>query len=136
MSVRGEYKVPESTVTNKGFNSTTGRKQYFTLPDSPVIKNKFETRIIYSDIAVNDAFKNGLRVFKSTNFRDYPGTYGSITKLVELSGYLVVIFEHAIGIIPVKEREVAADATGGNIFINTSNVLPENPKIISNMYGS
>jgi hypothetical protein len=31
---------------------------------------------------------------------------------------------------------VAGEGAGGNIYINTSNVLPENPKIISDTFGS
>jgi hypothetical protein len=36
----------------------------------------------------------------------------------------------------VNERAVAGEGAGGNVFINTSNVLPENPKMLSDMYGS
>jgi hypothetical protein len=46
------------------------------------------------------------------------------------------VFEHGVALIPVNERAVAGEGAGGNIYINTSNVLPENPKIISDMFGS
>ena len=46
------------------------------------------------------------------------------------------MFEHGIALIPVNERVVAAEGSGGQAFINTPNVLPENPKIISDTYGS
>lgn len=85
---------------------------------------------------MNDAFKNGFRVFQGTHYRDYPKTYGSITKLVELRGGLLCVFEHGVALIPVNERAVAGEGSGGNIYINTSNVLPENPKIISDTFGS
>jgi len=39
-------------------------------------------------------------------------------------------------LVPVNERALAAEGQGGNVFINTSNVLPDNPKIISDTYGS
>nr|WP_303661438.1 hypothetical protein [Bacteroides intestinalis] len=38
--------------------------------------------------------------------------------------------------IPVNERAVAGEGSGGTVYINTSNVLPENPKIISDTFGS
>lgn len=136
ISVDGNSKIPESSVINKGFGSTTGEKIQFTLPDVPYIKNRFDNRIIYSDIAVNDSFKNGFRTFRANHYRDYPRTYGGLIKLVELSGNLVTIFEHGVAIIPVNERAVAGEGQGGNVFINTSNVLPENPKMLSDMYGS
>ena len=48
---------------------------------------------MYSDINVNDSFKNGYRVFKLTHYRDYPLTYGSIVKLVEWFGNIICVFE-------------------------------------------
>ena len=57
-------------------------------------------------------------------------------KLVELFGNILCIFEHGIALIPVNERAVAGEGSGGNVFINTSNVLPENPKMLSDTYGT
>lgn len=132
----GESKIPESELHNSGYNKTIGDKYYFETPNVPSIKNKFHTRILYSDIAINDAFKNGFRVFRNLNYRDYPLTYGSLTKIVEWYGSIICIFEHGIATIPVNERAVAAQSSGGNVFINTSTVLPETPNIISDMFGS
>lgn len=136
MSTFGINKVPESFVVNSGFSSTTSDKYNFEQPKVPAIKNIFNTRIIYSDININDSFKNGFRTFKSTHYRDYPSTYGSIIKLVNWYGDIVAIFEHGIALIPVNERTLAGEGSGGNVFINTSNILPENPKILSDMYGT
>ena len=136
MSAEGAYKIPEALCYNKGFNKSTSERVNFEVPDIPAIKNDFTNRIAYSDIHVNDAFKNGYRVFRGTNYRDYPKTYGSIIKLVELRGSLLCVFEHGVALIPVNERAVAGEGSGGNIYINTSNVLPENPKIISDTFGS
>lgn len=135
-SAIGPSKIPESQILNTGYSSSTGQKIYFNLPDVPYIKNRFDNRIIYSDIAVNDAFKNGFRVFQFNHYRDYPRVYGGLIKLVELQGSLLAVWEHGVGIIPVNERAVAGEGAGGNVFINTSNVLPENPKMLSDMYGS
>ena len=136
LSPAGATKIPESSVINGGYSSTTSEKQAFTLPDVPYIKNRFDTRIMYSDISVGDAFKNGIRVFQMTHYRDYPRTYGGIMKMIELFGNILCIFEHGIALIPVNERAVAGEGSGGNVFINTSNVLPENPKMLSDTYGT
>lgn len=136
LSPAGAIKIPESSVINGGYSSTTSEKQAFTLPDVPYIKNRFDTRIMYSDISVGDAFKNGFRVFQMTHYRDYPRTYGGIMKMIELFGNILCIFEHGIALIPVNERAVAGEGSGGNVFINTSNVLPENPKMLSDTYGT
>jgi len=136
LSPAGATKIPESSVINGGYSSTTSEKQAFTLPDVPYIKNRFDTRIMYSDISVGDAFKNGFRVFQMTHYRVYPRTYGGIMKMIELFGNILCIFEHGIALIPVNERAVAGEGSGGNVFINTSNVLPENPKMLSDTYGT
>ena len=132
----GENKIPESTVFNDGFRSTVNEKWYRKLPDTPYYKNSFENRILYSEIAINDAYKNGYRTFYSTNFQDYKKEYGKIVKLEELGGDVLCVFEKAVGLIPVNERTVAGNGNGGNVFINTDNVLPKTPRIFSNMYGS
>jgi hypothetical protein len=44
--------------------------------------------------------------------------------------------EHGILMIPVNERAMMTNASGENVYINTSNVLPQNPKVISNTFGS
>lgn len=136
MSTDGSSKIPESLTYNNGFKNTLGERFNFETPDVPYIKNEFGTRIMYSDIYVNDAFKNGFRVFQLTHYRDYPRMYGSIIKMVELFGNILCIFEHGIALIPVNERAVAGEGSGGNVFINTSNVLPENPKMLSDTYGT
>ena len=136
MSYRGNTKVPSSEVINQGYSSTVGERYNYTLPDVPYIKNRYDTRIMYSDISVGDAFKNGYRTFKLTNYRDYPKTYGGITTLVEFRGNIICVFEHGIAIIAVNERTVSGEGAGGTVYINTSNVLPENPKIISDTFGS
>lgn len=136
ISPDGAYKTPEALCCNKGFEKSVSERWNYEVPDVPALKNDFTNRISYSDIHINDAFKNGFRVFQGTHYRDYPKTYGSITKLVELRGGLLCVFEHGVAFIPVNERAVAGEGSGGNIYINTSNVLPQNPKIISDTFGS
>lgn len=135
-SVGGESKIPESSAINIGINSTTSDKYGFIVPDVPYIKNEFDMRILYSDVHVTDAFKNGFRNFKFNNYQDYPRTYGSIIKLVEWYGSLICIFEHGIALIPVNERTQSANSSGGMVYINTDKVLPINPRILSSDYGT
>lgn len=136
MTTAGVYKTPESLCYNKGFENSVSSKFFFEVPDVPWIKNEFSNRIAYSNIQVQDAFQNGWRTFMGTHYRDYPKTYGSITRLVELGGNLLCVFEHGVALIPVNERALAGEGSGGTVYVNTSNVLPENPKIISDIYGS
>ena len=136
ISAAGNYKISESGVINAGYGSTLGDKVNFILPDVPYIKNNYQTRIAYSNIAIGDAFQNGYRVFMQNTYRDYNTTYGGIMKLLELQGSLLCVFEHGTALIPVNERVVAGSGAGGDAFINTSNILPENPRMLSDMYGT
>ena len=136
MSVEGTYKTEESHVYNKGFTKSLSERWNNLTPDVPYIKNWFGTRIMYSDIHINDAYKNGFRTFQGTHYRDYTREYGEITKLISLESNLLCIFEHGIALIPVNERALSGEGQGGEVYINTSNVLPENPKIISDVFGS
>lgn len=133
---KGANKIPESSITNDGFRSTVGERWYELLPEVPYYKNTFENRVLYSEIAITDAFKNGYRVFYSTNFQDYKKEYGKIIKLVELGGNLLCVFEKAVGILTINERTALSDQNGGEVFINTRNVLPLEPKVLSDSIGS
>ena len=120
----GSQKIPDSDQYNKGFTKSVSEKYYFEVPDVPYIKQEFQNRIVFSDIHINDAYKNGFRVLRTTNHKDYPMTYGSITKLIEVQNALLVVFEHGIGIITIN-----------NSAEHSSQVLSE-LKVISDTYGS
>lgn len=135
--ISGNNKIPESYLYNDGLRSTLNEKYYFNVPEVPYIKNIYQNRIIYSDISINDAYRNGYRVFKSTNYVDYTKEYGSIIKLVPMGSSLICVFEHGVVLLPVNERIQTGEGDGGAIFINTKNVLPENSQVVlSDMIGS
>jgi hypothetical protein len=46
------------------------------------------------------------------------------------------VFEHGVSYIPVKERAIVSNENGASVFINTNNILPDNPIIISDTFGS
>lgn len=136
ISARAGYKLPESNTYNKGFEASVGEQVFEELPIVPYYKDIYSTRIAYSNIQITNAFKNAYRVFQSTHYRDYPITYGEITKIIEWNGNLICVLEHGIYEIPINERAIAGEGSGGNVYINTSNVLPENPRVISDTFGS
>ena len=136
MNRNSSTKIADSNIINGANNVTLSKRYNFIIPDVPFLKNKFDTRIIYSDIHITDAFRNGFRVFKENNYRDYPKTYGALVSLKEFNGNLIAIMENGVLLIPINERALAGEGDGGNIYINTSNVLPENPRVLSSNFGS
>ncbi len=123
-TVDGALKIPDSDQYNKGFSKSVSEKYYFEVPNVPYIKQEFQNRIVFSDIHINDAYKNGFRILRTMNHKDYPMTYGSITKLIELQNSLLVIFEHGIGLITIN-----------NSSEHPSQILSD-LSIISDTYGS
>lgn len=136
LSATSENKIPESFKLNSGFNSLTSDKFNFITPDVPYLKNQFDMRILYSDTHVNDSFKNGYRVFKTMNFKDYPRIYGGLTKIVEFQNSIIAIFEHGVARIVVRERTQVAQGDGGAVYLNSNNILPENLIMLSTNFGS
>lgn len=132
----GTYKMPDSYLYNDAYRQNLGYKCYFAQQDVNYIKNVFSNRIQYSEMAIQDSYKNNYRSSLSTYFRDYSIEYGSIQKLVGFEGYLLVVFEHGIGIAVINERILAGQGDGNPVFINTNNVLPEELTIISDTYGT
>ena len=135
-SIDMQDSLPESTVMNSGISKTLGQKQYFEIPDVPFIRTSFTNRINYSNKLQSSSFVNGTRIFESQNYQDYTMEHGGLVKLVEWYGTLIAVMEHGVLMIPVNERAMMANAQGENVYINTENVLPKNPKVLSNMFGS
>lgn len=136
MSVSGESKIPESTLVNVGYNSTTSSKVYTTQPDVPYIKNIFDNRIMFSEIHVNDAFRNGYRVFEALSYTDITRQYGAVVKIFEWQGNVLCVFEHGVGMLTINERAMQSTADGQSIFIKGAGVLPELVQPLSIDYGS
>ena len=120
----GNQKIPDSAQYNKGFSKSVSEKYYFEAPDVPYIKQEFQNRIVFSDIHINDAYKNGFRVIRSMNHKDYPMTHGSITKLIELKNALLIVFEHGIGLVSINNSN------------ERPNLVLSDLNIISDTYGS
>ena len=120
----GSQKIPDSDQYNKGFSKSVSEKYYFEVPDIPYIKQEFQNRIVFSDIHINDAYKNGFRVLRTMNHKDYPMIYGSITKILEVANQLFVVFEHGVGLITIN-----------NSAEHSSQVLSD-VTMLNDMYGS
>jgi hypothetical protein len=136
MSVSGESKIPESTVVNVGYNASTSSKVYIEQPDVPYIKNLFDNRVMWSDIHINDAFRNGYRVFSGLDYKDITRHYGAIVKLLEWRGDLLCVFEHGVGIISINERAMTQTIDGQSIFLKGSGVISELVQPLSIEYGT
>jgi len=136
MSPSGESKIPDSQLTNVGYNTTTSSKIYIAEPNVPYIKNIFSNRLMFSEIHINDAFRNGYRVFKLDSYKDLTNAYGQITTILEWKNNLMVVFSDGVGVIPINEKMVGATGQGSNAFITSNQVIPDIVNMLSTNYGS
>jgi len=135
-SIDMQDSLPESHIINGGISKSLGDKNYFEIPDVPFIKTSFTNRINYSNKLQQSSFVNGTRIFESPNYQDYTLEHGELVKLEEWYGTLIAVMEHGVLMIPVNERAMMTNAQGDNVYINTDTVLPKNPKVLSNTFGS
>jgi len=70
-SADGGFKIPNSYVINDAFGATLGEQFYEGIQDVPYINTNYADRIIYSDVDVTGAFKNGYRIFRGASLKDY-----------------------------------------------------------------
>ena len=135
-SSRCENKMPESELFNIGYSVTTSNKQYMEKPDVPYIKNIFDTRVMFSQKSVNDAFQNGYRVFQGLQYQDVTRQYGGIVKMFDWEGNLLIVFENGLAMLPVNEKALMSTETGESVAMYGAGVLPEKESPISVDYGS
>lgn len=136
MSITSEQKLAESSALNKGYSETLPNKYYFINPDVPYLQDKFNNRIIFSEVHVNDSFRNGYRIFKGLNYQDYNLGHGAITKIIEWNNNIICVFEHGIGVLPINENTLVTGENAGDVYIRNVDVLPKTMNIITDVYGS
>lgn len=137
LSTKGESKIPESTMYNVGNTTTVGNKLYYSIPDVPYIKNIFDTRIMFSDTHITDAFRNGYRIFQGLSYKDVTRQYGGIVKIFDMRENLLVVFERGVAMFAINREALFAAGETGDVFTKGVGVLSEKPQhVISDMYGS
>lgn len=129
-------KIPESTLLNAGYSTTVPSKKYFTSPDVPYVKDVFDTRIMFSNVQVEDDFRNAYRIFQGLDYKDIERQYGAIVKLISYGTNLFCVFEHGCALIPINEKALIATTTGQSIHMYGAGVLQNQVTPISQDYGS
>jgi len=95
----------ESNAIQAGYSVTVGLFAQFGFDILvPFRAEKYQTRIMYSNVHVNDGFVDGYRRFDPASFRDYDYRMGPINKISVLNHKLVSIQEHGINFHYVNDR--------------------------------
>lgn len=132
----GTHKLPEALCINKGLTKLMSERVNVELPTVPAYYTRYANRVAYSEINIQDQFINNSRIFLASSYRDYTNKYGAIVKLVNVKDDLICVCEHGILGLPINEKILINDTNQNLVNINTHNVLPEVPLVISDTYGS
>lgn len=136
ISTKSSAKIPESNLLNMGYSVTLGDKRNYAFERIPYIKDNFDTRIMFSNIQVDGAFKNSYKIFQGLSYQDFDRQYGSIVKILPWNANLLIVFEHAIALAPVNEKALLQTTEGQSIHLYGSEVLQKQLTLISDIYGS
>ena len=129
--------VQMSEAINPGFLKTISKVPYTSLDfNAPFIKVEFDTRVYYSDIHLQNNFKNAYKVFGLASYKDYTKHLGPITKVVNIKNTLFLIQQTGISVIPVNERITEAESATGSIYLAQSDILSQYVVAYSEVYGT
>ena len=140
LSTKPSNKIEDSWILNDGYNATVGQKMHVPAVDVPYIKDQFDNRIMFSNVQVDDDFKNAYRIFQGLSYKDIDRQYGSIVKLLPWSSggeaNILCIFEHGIGVVPVNQQALMATTTGQSIHLYGAGVLQSKVSVVTPDFGS
>lgn len=136
ISTNASYKMNESWILNDGYNATVGIKRNFLHSNVPYLKDIYDTRVMFSNVQVNDDFKNAYRIFQGLSYKDIDRQYGAIVKLLDWGTNLFCAFEHGLAILPINEKALIQSQTGQSIHMYGAGVLQNQVSLISSDFGS
>ena len=140
LSTKPSNKIEDSWILNDGYNATVGQKMHVPATDVPYIKDQFDNRIMFSNVQVDDDFKNAYRIFQGLSYKDIDRQYGAIVKLLPWSSggeaNILCIFEHGIGVVPVNQQALMATTTGQSIHLYGAGVLQSRVSVVTPDFGS
>ena len=140
ISTKSPQKIEESWILNDGYNATVGQKVHVTAPDVPYTKDQFDNRIMFSNVQVDDDFKNAYRIFQGLSYKDIDRQYGAIVKMIPWSdsgeANILCVFEHGVGIVPVNQQALMSTTTGQSIHLYGAGVLQSRVSVITPDFGS
>lgn len=136
VSTETPTKIEESWLLNDGYNTTLGQKRNFALPNVPYIKDLFDNRIMFSNVQIDDDFRNAYRIFQGLSYKDIDRQYGAIVKLIPWGVHLFCVFEHGLGIIPINEKALIQTDTDQSIHMYGAGVIQNQITLISPDFGS
>jgi len=96
------YIQPDTNTYANYHSNESNVVKYFSEPLDFVESDKWINRVHYSEVKYNNETKDSWQVYKTNNFYDVEGNYGSINALVAFKENLYYIQERGFGILYVN----------------------------------
>jgi len=100
--VSNVYYLPDTNTYATYHSNESNVVKYFSEPLDFVESDKWINRVHYSEVKYNNETKDSWQVYKTNNFYDVEGNYGSINALVAFKENLYYIQERGFGILYVN----------------------------------
>lgn len=129
-----EVHIPESNCINYGAKKSICTNQQVAYKVVPYVKQEFFNRIYWSKPNVTQNFINSYRMIFDEQYQEYSKEYGSITKILPMGNYLIVVFQHGIGKLEVNRTPQSEQEKSP--YLASKSVLPVDIQEITADYGS
>lgn len=129
-----EVHLPESNCINYGAKKSICTNQQIAYKVVPYVKQEFFNRIYWSKPNVTQNFINSYRMIFDEQYQEYSKEYGSITKILPMGNYLIVVFQHGIGKLEVNRTPQSEQEKSP--YLASKSVLPVDIQEITADYGS
>jgi hypothetical protein len=108
-------KIPNYYNYNKDYSLNSTIRKSFPLPISweycSECSNKYPNRLIYSDVAPEEAFRDNYRNYKANNYIDIPAHGGEIKGLFHVGPHFYIRCPKTTFRLPIGNRTLTLDST-------------------------
>jgi hypothetical protein len=108
---------------NKSYSSEGNAILYPALPINFSGAIKFPYRMRWAGQKISGEIIDSFRVFFTNDYRDADGRYGEINNVRPKSDYVYYWQNHAVGSVPILERELLSGASGASTSLGTGGVI-------------
>jgi hypothetical protein len=122
-------------ILNATYSSENDTFTYIAPPLFTNYVSEYSSRIMFSDIKVDNAVSDGWRNISPGNYRDIDGNYGDINKLIVYNDQMYYLQDNAFGALKINPVSTVVDATGTNITLGIGSKVIQDHQNVSTYTG-
>lgn len=123
-------------VYNTVYSSCDSIVKYYSATNLDTDITEYDTRIIVSDVKINNEVVDSWTKFGASNYKDVDSLYGALTNLINFKNKIFYLQERAFGLMAINEKSIVVDSNNsGAIVLGTGGVM-DRYEYISTYYGN